>query len=164
MRSASSSDCQHTGSTCAGPDLLHSRHDHEIVFMRPPALFDQRHSIIVGGDALDRGIHMNVLLGQISEDGLDVFLPTNRIRSSWLVSHLEWDVNEEAVEYSRSTFDGQPIRSTVDLHEMVVMEEPDEGFSREIEGAFVGGCRPAEGSSGGANKEFRLESPIRPKS
>jgi len=32
---------------------------------------------------------------------------------------------------------------------MMVMEEPDEGLSGEIESAFIGGCRPATESGAG---------------
>lgn len=52
----------------------HSREDDIIVLMFPPTLFDQCDVILVRRDTLDRGVDVEVLLGQGFEYRLDVFL------------------------------------------------------------------------------------------
>jgi hypothetical protein len=41
------------------------------------------------------------------------------------------------MRYSRAALDREPFRATFDLHEVMVVEETNQGTCGEVEGAFV---------------------------
>jgi hypothetical protein len=104
-----------------------SREDDIVVLMNLPALFDDTHMILVRGNAIDPGIHMQVLLGQPLEHSFDVFLTVYRDDPFRIDNSIGFHADG-----LRSPGYSQPFRSTVDLHEMMIMEESDEGSCGEI--------------------------------
>lgn len=97
--------------------LKHSRQDHVVVVMCRPIRFAQGNIVIPRCDRHDLSVQVNMLRRQLFDDFVDVLLGTSL--------HC------------------QPRRSTIDLHEVMIVKEADQSLGREVKCGFVSWGRPA---------------------
>jgi len=93
--------------------------------------FNQLHSVVSRGDTDDLGIKVQVVLRQLAEDGIDVFLAV-----------ISYHGEMTRQSSSRAALNSEPFRLPGQLEEMVVVEEADQGGCGEVEGGLIGRRRP----------------------